>query len=120
MASPGAIDVHAPSQCKGAPCPFHAPSAHHMVDWPLNVRHDKSCLAERICPHGVGHPDPDSLAWLRRGGIGRHELAMVTVGRLDGNVEVLVEDAGPAPLMEPDDADAHSVHGCCAERCCAA
>ena len=32
-----------------------------MADWPTVVR--ASGLIERTCPHGVGHPDPDSLAW---------------------------------------------------------
>lgn len=37
-----------------------------MVDWPTHVRYDRWALTERICPkHGVGHPDPDSLAWQR-------------------------------------------------------
>ena len=37
-----------------------------MKDWPLNLR--ESMLMERICSHGIGHPDPDSLAWMERNG----------------------------------------------------
>lgn len=54
--------VHAPALCAGRPCVIHAPSDHHMRDWPTSYRYDKN-LTERTCPHGVGHPDPDDLAW---------------------------------------------------------
>lgn len=36
-----------------------------MRAWPLNWRSDRR-LMERICPHGVGHPDPDHLAHVAR------------------------------------------------------
>lgn len=42
------------------PCALHAPSDHHMKDWPLIMRRDGRL--ERLCSHGIGHPDPDSLA----------------------------------------------------------
>ena len=42
------------------PCPLHQPSDHTMVDLPLSWRADRG-IFERVCPHGVGHPDPDSL-----------------------------------------------------------
>lgn len=29
-----------------------------MRRWPMNWRGDRGIL-ERICPHGIGHPDPD-------------------------------------------------------------
>jgi hypothetical protein len=31
-----------------------------MVDWPQRYRDDIG-ITERICPHGVGHPDPDDI-----------------------------------------------------------
>lgn len=31
-----------------------------MVLWPQHWRGDRH-LMERICPHGVGHPDPDDI-----------------------------------------------------------
>jgi hypothetical protein len=37
-----------------------------MQEWPIIIRMDRRALAERECVHGVGHPDPDSLAWLAR------------------------------------------------------
>jgi hypothetical protein len=36
-----------------------------MVDWPVTFRMDlRPVMVERLCPHGVGHPDPDSLRWV--------------------------------------------------------
>jgi hypothetical protein len=55
--------THALSECE-PPCPIHAPSDHHMKDRPLNWRPDRY-LMERICEHGIGHPDPDHMARVR-------------------------------------------------------
>lgn len=76
------------------PCLFHSPTEHRMDMWPLDTRYDNAfwyntktkqpsyygfragpygdskdswillLLLERRCPHGVGHPDPDCVAWL--------------------------------------------------------
>jgi hypothetical protein len=56
---------HGPRFCEGQDCPIHHPSQHHMRDWPLNWRGDRQ-LAERICPHGIGHPDPDHMDRVHR------------------------------------------------------
>lgn len=60
-------NVHPATQCSGEFCVLHNPSDHHMREWPLNWRDDRSIM-ERICPHGIGHPDPDDLAHLERVG----------------------------------------------------
>lgn len=61
------INVHERSAaCDEFGCPIHSPSRHPMDDLPLFMR--ESGLIERICPHGVGHPDPDSLAYFERRG----------------------------------------------------
>ena len=54
--------VHAPKHCEGTWCAVHNPSDHHMEHWPLIVR--ETGLLERRCVHGIGHPDPDSVAYL--------------------------------------------------------
>jgi hypothetical protein len=59
------VNVHDPSKCAGEFCVMHNPSDHHMRDWPTNWRGDRG-LMERMCPHGVGHPDPDALAFHER------------------------------------------------------
>lgn len=56
------VNVHSESECEGRGCPIHHPSDHHMKDWPMNWRNDRN-LMERMCKHGVGHPDPDDLAY---------------------------------------------------------
>lgn len=50
--------THSPDACKGTFCCVHNPSNHHMRDWPQHYRVDRG-ITERICPCGVGHPDPD-------------------------------------------------------------
>jgi hypothetical protein len=71
-------NVHRASDCHPKPCPIHRPTDHHMVTWPQHYRHrierkiffrgqwvtlpgDYRNIMERICSHGVGHPDPDDL-----------------------------------------------------------
>jgi hypothetical protein len=61
------ILVHNKEDCKGEYCCIHNPSDHHMKNWPLHWRADRN-LMERICPHGIGHPDPDDLAFKKRCG----------------------------------------------------
>jgi len=39
-------------------CTIHSPSNHHMIDLSQYWRADRGFM-ERICSHGVGHPDPD-------------------------------------------------------------
>lgn len=56
-------NTHSSTACAGQHCVAHNPSHHGMRNWKLNWRNDKGQM-ERICPeHGVGHPDPDDLAW---------------------------------------------------------
>lgn len=57
-------NVHPREKCAGEYCVIHNPSDHHMRHWRMNWRDDRG-LMERICSHGVGHPDPDSLAYFR-------------------------------------------------------
>lgn len=62
---PAGLKVHSELFC-GDHCAWHKPSDHHMKDWPKYVRVDrKDKLTERICSHGVGHPDPDEMQYLR-------------------------------------------------------
>lgn len=67
------IITHSANNCAGDHCPLHKPSDHKMVSWDMYLRWDRGLLIERICPkHGIGHPDPDSLAWINRNGIVDH------------------------------------------------
>lgn len=52
------LKTHGVVDCGGDICVIHNQTQHHMVDWPLNWRWDREIM-ERMCPHGIGHPDPD-------------------------------------------------------------
>lgn len=41
-------------------CPIHRQSAHARSIGPQHWRDDRGIM-ERVCAHGVGHPDPDAL-----------------------------------------------------------
>jgi hypothetical protein len=53
--------VHSSKQCKGEHCVIHNPSDHPMKGFKTHWRSDRG-LMERICNHGIGHPDPDALS----------------------------------------------------------
>lgn len=53
-------NTHDASKCWNEYCTLHNFSNHHMIDWPQNWRSDRKII-ERICPHGIGHPDPDEI-----------------------------------------------------------
>jgi hypothetical protein len=62
----GLLKTHGPDVCKDDPsCCIHNPSDHPLKNMPLNWRSDRFQM-ERICPHGIGHPDPDDIAHKRR------------------------------------------------------
>lgn len=63
------IMAHREADCIVQPCAIHSPSKHLMVDWPQHWRSDRGII-ERICPHGVGHPDPDGMFDLGQGAHG--------------------------------------------------
>jgi hypothetical protein len=63
-----------------------------MRDFPLSFRMDRNALAERLCPHGVGRPDPDSLDYM--------------AARMALDTEMFEEERGWL-----------SVHGCCGYGC---
>lgn len=71
------IAIHPQRSCAGEHCAFHRPSEHKMNHWPIRLCDDLPYpLLERICEHGQGHPDPDSVAFLELGGwfeVGDHE-----------------------------------------------
>ena len=50
--------THHKDKCAGQYCVIHNMSDHSMRNFPQQFRYDRY-LMERICPHGIGHPDPD-------------------------------------------------------------
>lgn len=73
--------VHDPKLCEGEFCSIHNPSDHPLNSAPL---HWRGHVMERICKHGIGHPDPDDSAWRRRTGrqvFGVHGCDLCCIGR---------------------------------------
>lgn len=56
------VGAHFREDCGTDTCVIHAPTDHHMKDFMLIWRDDRMFF-ERLCPHGVGHPDPDQVAY---------------------------------------------------------
>lgn len=52
-------NVHPEGQCLGDQCPIHRQSEHAKGIGPQYWREDRGIM-ERICAHGIGHPDPDA------------------------------------------------------------
>ena len=59
-------NLHTIDKCSGQFCCIHNPSDHALNKAPLQLRGDRWPLMERVCPHGIGHPDPDSVAYIQR------------------------------------------------------
>lgn len=55
------MKFHEPSVCVGEFCPLHNPSPHVLLHLNQQWR-SAAYLMERICSHGVGHPDPDHIS----------------------------------------------------------
>ena len=64
--SPQYLFCHDEGTCLGRYCTVHNRSDHPMRDFPQNWRWDRN-LMERVCPHGIGHPDPDEIYLSRDG-----------------------------------------------------
>lgn len=54
------LGVHPEAVCAGQTCVLHNPLNHGMRDWKLIWREDRG-IFERICSHGIGHPDPSQF-----------------------------------------------------------
>lgn len=56
------VRTHHKDKCAGQNCSIHNPSAHPLKNAPTVWRDDLKMM-ERVCTHGVGHPDPDDVAY---------------------------------------------------------
>lgn len=89
--------VHKADVCAGQACAIHNPSDHAMKDMRMVLREDpfKYAMPERVCPHGIGHPDPDSVAWYaQRGthGMGLHGCDGCCRGQHYGDADLSLHD----------------------------
>lgn len=64
LANGAILTTHGPTQCANEHCSIHNPSDHPLNTAPMNWRADRA-LMERLCEHGIGHPDPDDIAYKR-------------------------------------------------------
>lgn len=55
------LRVHSAALCAGRICCIHNQTDHLMKTWPQHWRQDRGIM-ERLCPCGIGHPDPDDEA----------------------------------------------------------
>ena len=65
------LTCHDEGTCYGPVCSLHKRTKHHMRGWRQNWRQDRYMM-ERVCEHGVGHPDPDDYCILIGIDSGRH------------------------------------------------
>ena len=54
------MNVHSAEGCGPLACVIHNPKPSVMDEFPLHWRGDRG-IFERICPHGIGHPDPSQF-----------------------------------------------------------
>ena len=71
--------IHDPSLCEGRPCTVHNLTDHLMRSFQQYWRSDRKIM-ERICPHGVGHPDPDDYKIFTNADDGSHGCDGCCVG----------------------------------------
>jgi hypothetical protein len=81
MAGGRPLLVHRAEYCQGRNCSIHNPSDHPLRVAPHVWRSDRG-LMERECEHGIGHPDPDDLAFKKR--IGNPDVPSLAVHGCDG------------------------------------
>lgn len=79
----GIVRTHGTALCRGRPCCVHDPSDHHMRDWPLTFDMERAALGVRTCPHGLTHPDPDSIAYFYGTALHPNQLARLLLHACD-------------------------------------
>jgi len=94
----GRLDCRTPWECV-----VHHPSQHPMRMWPMHWRMDRY-IVERICPHGIGHPDPDQIFPIDDDG--RHGCDGCCLSgsptEVDASKEIVVRSGDPLMLAKMD------------------
>jgi hypothetical protein len=80
------IYTHPNFACGGKYCTIHNRSDHPMRSFPQHWRIDRAIM-ERICDHGVGHPDPDE--YKIKGDSGKWEMVHGCDGCCEGSYDSL-------------------------------
>ena len=77
------IRTHSKAACLAHPCSVHCPSDEAKAIGTRYWRSDRHMM-ERICEHGIGHPDPDEFNFLRKIGYGPEALDSHATHGCDG------------------------------------
>lgn len=115
LAADGGVRFHSQFSCqRSEACVIHNPSDHHMNRWPRVLR--GSALVERTCPHGTGHPDPDSLAFFEsigRKGYGVHgcDGCCKAPAPKEKTSVIVLDERGTTWRVERDERGLIFVHG---------
>lgn len=80
------IYTHPIFSCYGKNCTIHNRSMHSMRHYPQHWRADRAIM-ERVCEHGVGHPDPDE--YKIAGNAGKYEMVHGCDGCCEGAYDSL-------------------------------
>lgn len=59
-----ALMGHGPDRCGGRPCSLHNRTDHALRHFPQRWNNDERVM-ERVCVHGIGHPDPDHVFYVK-------------------------------------------------------
>ena len=66
------LQAHEPDECMSPDaCTIHNRTDHHMRHFKQFYRFERGIM-ERICSHGVGHPDPDDIKIINGADDGTH------------------------------------------------
>lgn len=66
------LSTHAEGTCMNEVCTIHKRTDHNMRNFPQFWRSDRKIM-ERICSHGIGHPDPDEYKIINGEDDGAHD-----------------------------------------------
>lgn len=86
-------NMHSITLCAGHTCSVHNRSDHAMRSFPQHWRADR-CIMERMCPHGVGHDDPDCLTARER--LGREHSGIHGCCGCCVQAQTLLDDGVPS------------------------
>ena len=92
------IYTHHRGDCKGPVCSIHNRTDHHMRGFPQTWRADRGIM-ERVCPHGIGHPDPDDYRIITGIDEGIHGCDLCCVDlNVDDQIEAAMKTANKKQL----------------------
>lgn len=107
------VNIHPKKLCEGENCVIHNQSDHVMRALPLHVRIPgpwdiKPQHFERICEHGIGHPDPDDMRYWKA--VGQESIGVHGCDGCCHDFHVLVITRIPADEVYDEEVEFEVVH----------